>query len=137
LGTNILYHIPKKGAQIMANDLKIEDDFFKKHIQAHKARKSDVLKFETLINLACNGHYPLFFPQWITESINTVRRPITSREAKSNVERMMKITERHNTLSKKRTALLSLNDKERNLCIRSFIKLVELSILDKYDLGLH
>jgi len=121
----------------MAKDIKHEQDFLNKCIQPSANKKIENLKYETLINLACNGHYPLFFPHWISEAINKVNRPISSREAKSQVEKMMNLIDKHNTLSKKRTALVSLSDDTRNIYIKSFIKLVELNILDSRDTGLH
>jgi hypothetical protein len=131
-----LYHSVSKGAQIMAKDIKLEDDFFKKHLKSNKIESKQILKFDTLISLAVNGHYPLFFPQWIKESIDTVKGPISSKDAKVNVNKMIKLIDGHNTLAKKRTALLSLRPKERSVIIKSFIKLVELQILDNYGTGL-
>ncbi len=121
----------------MAKDIKFEEDFFKKHLRAPNTSNEEFLKFDTLIKLAVNGHYPLFFPQWISESIENVKWPISSREAKINVTKMLSLIEKHQTIAKKRTALLSFNDRDRNIYIKSFIKLVELHILDHHTSGLH
>lgn len=80
------------------------------------------------IELAKTGHYPLFFQEWLDGSMKEAR-PISFTSANKNVKELFKKLSKHRTIEKKKTALISLNELEREEFIRSFFKVVERDIL--------
>lgn len=91
----------------------------------NNAEKSTMNNF---IELAKFGHYPLFFDEWLRHDINE-RQELTIRNAKTNLNDTFKKLARHRTIAKKKTALISLKDDERQLFIQSFLKMVEFNTL--------
>jgi hypothetical protein len=86
-----------------------------------------------LIEAGSFGHFPLFYQDWIKESmsdVTEVRRMSFSRAAET-VHRVYKQIERHNSIERKKVAIQALKDDERNDFILSFIKMVEYRTLDK------
>eukprot|EP00923_Selenidium_pygospionis_P056712 GHVN01098984.1.p1 GENE.GHVN01098984.1~~GHVN01098984.1.p1 ORF type:complete len:102 (+),score=8.23 GHVN01098984.1:102-407(+) len=80
--------------------------------------------FSNYVQMAQTGHYPLFFNDWLSSSLKE-RQPMSMRNASENVEKVFTTLERHRTLEKKKTALISMEQTEREEFIRSFFKVVE------------
>ena len=76
------------------------------------------------IKIATTGHYPLFFSEWLEESLH-IKQNLSFRKAGLNVKQTFKLLERHKTIEKKKTALIGMNKVSREEFIRSFFKIVE------------
>ncbi len=86
-----------------------------------------------LIEAGSTGYFPLFYPNWITDSFKdqpTAQKMTFSRAAET-VHRVYKRIERHHTIERKKTAIQALNNEERQEFILSFMKMVEYRALDK------
>jgi len=70
------------------------------------------------------GHYPLFFSEWLPQSLN-INQTLSFKSAGNNVKHTFKLLERHTTIEKKKTALIGMEKKSREEFIRSFLKIVE------------
>ncbi len=84
------------------------------------------------IKLGQTGHFPLFFKEWITDSLN-VNNSIKYKSALKNVDDIFQRLERHKTIDKKKTALMALSNDERQVFINSFFKLVERTTLESHS----
>ena len=84
-------------------------------------KNKDYLNF---IKIARTGHYPLFFDQWLSESL-IQKQNLSFKKAGHNVQHTFKQLERHSTIEKKKTALLGMDRISREEFIRSFFKIVE------------
>ena len=76
------------------------------------------------------GFYPLFDNKWINEVLKfpTLNlNKIDKQKAKIILQRL----EKHKSLDRKKTILLSLVKEERDLFIKAFLKMVEGEILDQ------
>jgi len=80
--------------------------------------------YKNFVKIAGQGHYPLFFSQWVSESLAD-KHHLTIRKASHNVQHVFKQLARHRTIEKKKTALISMDKISREEFIRSFIKMVE------------
>ena|SRR5690554_6753111 len=80
------------------------------------------------INLAKTGHYPLFFEEWLNDSLKE-GTAVSYRSASENVKDLFKKMAKHRSLERKRTMLTGLPEEQRDQFIRSFFKLVERDIL--------
>ena len=85
--------------------------------------------FNDYIKLGQTGHFPLFFNEWIKDSLH-INQAIKYKSALKNVDDIFKRLERHKTLDKKKTALMALPTKDRQIFISSFFKLVERTTLE-------
>lgn len=92
----------------------------------------EVNEIDNLIELGSKGHYPLFFNEWINESIKTDFPHITLHEAKSKVTYHITKLAKHKDLQRKKTAITALNDRERMYFIKCFLKMVEFAIIDNH-----
>ncbi|GAB4010511.1 MAG: hypothetical protein Fur0010_03340 [Bdellovibrio sp.] len=82
-----------------------------------------------LVELGTYGHFPIFEMEWIKE-IGHNRRKLTGNEkvkAKKLLERLCD----HRSIERKRIVISSMNDDDRQLVVRAFLKLVEGKILDR------
>lgn len=82
-----------------------------------------------LVELGTYGHFPIFEMDWIKE-IGPNRRKLTGNEkvkAKKLLERLCD----HRSIERKRIVISSMNDDDRQLVVRAFLKLVEGKILDR------
>lgn len=88
---------------------------------------------DQLIEAGSSGHYPLFYSDWILESMSdqTEVRKMTFSRAAETVHRVYKQIERHRSWERKKTALQALKSDERKDFILSFIKMVEYRALDR------
>lgn len=90
-------------------------------------------QLQSLIQLGSSGHYPLFFDDWVKDTLSTKeKRHISYKDAKIKVKSTLKKLEKHKSLERKKIALMSFKDKERQNFIKSFLKMVEFEILDHY-----
>lgn len=85
-------------------------------------------EMKSYIHLASRGHFPLFFKEWLEEGVES-QSPISFQVANRNVRETFKKLSRHRTQQKKKTALTSLQKKERDIFVKSFIKVVEHRLL--------
>lgn len=81
-------------------------------------------EIKNFLKLAETGHYPLFFEEWVHESLNTNQK-LNFKKANHNVRSIFNQLSRHNTIEKKKTALISMDKLTREEFIRSFFKVVE------------
>ncbi len=90
--------------------------------------------YKNYLQLAQTGHYPLFFDEWVHASMNQGSL-ISLKRANHNVRSVFNLLDRHKTVEKKKTALMTLDKITREEFIRSFFKIVEHEVL-KEDLTL-
>ncbi|MBP9673745.1 MAG: hypothetical protein KBD63_01500 [Bacteriovoracaceae bacterium] len=91
---------------------------------------------EHFLFFARQGHYPLFFSEWIQSSLSHAPQGIHLHEARTCVEHIFLKLEKHRPWEKKKIYLMSLPEPELKIFIRSFFRLVESSLLHK-DMPLH
>jgi hypothetical protein len=94
-------------------------------MQLENSPKKDYANY---IRLAETGHYPLFFEDWLQESLSE-KQNLNFRNASKNVKNIFNELARHRTLEKKRTALLGMDRLTREEFVRSFFKVVEHEVL--------
>lgn len=80
--------------------------------------------YKQFLQMAQTGHYPLFFNDWLSESL-TKEESLNYVSATKNIKNVFNNLSKHRTLEKKKTALISMETNERNDFIRSFFKVVE------------
>lgn len=85
-------------------------------------------EYRNYLSMAKLGFYPLFFEQWMSESLNE-NHILNSRKANHNVKHVFNMLSKHKTIEKKKTALISMDKFSREEFIRSFFKVVEEDIL--------
>lgn len=91
----------------------------------NSTQKSSLNSF---MELAKSGHYPLFFNEWFSE--NTMQRQdMTIKFATEHLKLAFERLDKHKTLAKKQTLLMSLEPEKRQMLICSFLKLVEFNAL--------
>ena len=90
--------------------------------------ESPKLDYKNYLKMAQTGHYPLFFSQWLLESFDQTQN-LNFNKANHKVKHVFNQLSRHNTLEKKKTALLGMDKLSREEFIRSFFKVVEYEIL--------
>lgn len=83
-----------------------------------------------LLNLASQGHLPLFHQQWIRESYQVQVPRMSFARATKVVQEGLKRLERHQSFDRKQTALSAFSETERKEFILSFFKMVEYKTLD-------
>lgn len=86
------------------------------------------IDYKNYLKLAETGYYPLFFDEWVQESLEQ-RQNLNFRKASHNVKHVFNQLARHNTIEKKKTALIGMDKFTREEFIRSFFKIVEHEIL--------
>lgn len=94
-------------------------------LENHKNRD-----YQSYISLGTIGYYPLFFSEWLAESLE-YKQNISYQKAGHNVKHIFKKLQRHNTLEKKKVALMGMDRLSRQEFIRSFLKIVEHETLKK------
>ena len=86
------------------------------------------IEYKNYLEMAKYGHYPLFFEEWLDDSV-FAEAPLPSRKATHNVRHVFNLLSRHNTVERKKTALISMDKVSRQEFIRSFFRVVEEDIL--------
>lgn len=84
-----------------------------------------------LIQLATQGHYPLFHEVWLKDPEIKEKKfqKITGLE-RARAKKLFQRVSKHRQLEHKKTVLLSMADEDRILFMKAFFKLVEVKILD-------
>ncbi|EQC49481.1 hypothetical protein M899_1649 [Bacteriovorax sp. BSW11_IV] len=82
-----------------------------------------------LVELGKAGFYPLFDDSWFFELAknNTPLNAKQQEKAKSLIKRLGQ----HRSLERQKTVLFSMPEEDRNIIMKTFLKLVEGSILDE------
>lgn len=80
--------------------------------------------------MAQNGHYPLFFKEWIKDE----QTKINYNDAKKSLKSTFTKLSRHRTLDKLQTAIISMDKESRDEFINSFLKVVEYNSLKEMNL---
>lgn len=93
----------------------------------------EAVGLDKLIESGSSGYFPLFYPDWITESFRdkSSTQKITFSRAAETVHRVYKRIERHHSIERKKTAIGALAPAERAEFVLSFMKMVEYRALDK------
>lgn len=86
------------------------------------------IDYKNFLKIAQTGHYPLFFGEWLDQSFSQAQT-VNIRKASHNVAHIFGQLSRHNTIEKKKTALIGMDKLTREEFIRSFFKVVEYEIL--------
>jgi hypothetical protein len=91
-------------------------------------------EYYNYLRIAQTGHYPLFFNDWLSDSLDLNDRDnsekLNIRKASHNVKHVFNQLAKHRTLEKKKTALIGMDKLSREEFIRSFFKVVEHKVLE-------
>lgn len=82
----------------------------------------------SFMELAKFGHYPLFFNEWFSDNTDQ-RVDMTIKMATDELTSAFAALDKHRTLAKKQTVLMSMSVEKRQRLMRSFLKLVEFNAL--------
>lgn len=93
-------------------------------MQTIPTEQTSQYEYKNFITLGATGHYPLFFSEWLAESLE-YKQNISYKKAGHNVKHIFKQLEKHKTIEKKKTALIGMDRLSRQEFIRSFLKIVE------------
>jgi hypothetical protein len=102
---------------------------FSQHRPPGFRRRYDSIKF--LIDLGTLGIFPLFYPQWIDDSMRSEKHAPLKLEEKVQFNKILDILEKHQSHNRKKEYLSSLDQSTLKLFIHAFMKLVETKIIDK------
>jgi hypothetical protein len=94
-------------------------------------KEKKLSEYELLLELGTMGQFPIFFPEWITESYQDMDTPVSLTRAKKKIKEVFERLSRHKSFNRKQTALISMESEERKLFIKSFLRVVENKILDR------
>lgn len=88
---------------------------------------------DQLIEAGSSGYYPLFYQDWILESMKDSgpMKTMSFSRAAETVHRVYKQIERHHSLERKKTAIGALKNEDRKDFVLSFLKMVEYRALDR------
>jgi hypothetical protein len=93
----------------------------------HHLKKDN--SFQTLVNLGTQGFLPLFeglLTSDMSEKENSALTVAEKKKANKLIDRVIK----HRTLERQKTVVFAMDEVDRKLLIRAFIKIVEGKILD-------
>lgn len=85
---------------------------------------------KSLITLATRGYYPLFEENWMDEVWQERPKKLTGNE-KAKAKTLFKRLCEHRTIERQRTVFWAMEDEDRLLFKRAFMKMVENKILDQ------
>lgn len=94
--------------------------------------KNKAEDYKNFISMGTTGHYPLFYPEWLTQSLSQ-KQKVNVKKAGHNVKHTFKLLSRHKTIEKKKTALIGMDRVSREEFIRSFFKIVEHESLKRIE----
>ena len=77
-----------------------------------------------LIDLGSKGYFPLFHPSWIEEACTQKDVALTDDE-KEIIKNVVHRLQKHRSIDRKKTLIMSLAPRKRQLFIRSFLLKVE------------
>lgn len=92
------------------------------------------LDINTLVEWGTNGHFPLFYSQWLVEFCEleiTKKSKKQIRTEKKRFQELVKMINKHRNIERKKTLIMSLSDEDRKLFINNFLTMVEAKILDR------
>ena len=96
-----------------------------------------VSQVESLLQLGTEGHFPLFFSDWISSSFKEESKTsISLSNARKNLKREFDNLSRHRSIERKKIAICSWDIDRRDDFIHSFIRIVESRYLDTNLKGL-
>ena len=84
---------------------------------------------KSLIEMGANGHFPLFFDEWMSE-LSGHDMGLSEREG-YRAKRILERLKEHRSIERQKIVLMGLKEKERQLVVKAFLKMVETKILDK------
>jgi len=106
-----------------------------KFIDKKEVSEKDLKKsLNELVLLGCSGHFPLFYKSWITETYQSRHHEdllFGLREAEKEVQKVFKKISIYKNLDRKKTYLMGLDEKERTVFIKAFLRIVESKSLDR------
>ena len=87
---------------------------------------------KALIHLGTQGHFPLFHYSWLADPVMKEKKfqKITGLE-RARAKKLFQRVSKHRQLEHKKTVLLSMDEEDRKLFMKAFLKLVEGKILDQ------
>ena len=104
--------------------------FERNFIRSLRFPKNHELK--SLLELAQNGHYPLFYTEWIVDSFKkTEKMNLSPHDIQHLFNDILTRMAQHKKIDRKRTVLHALKDSERRLFVRTFLGIVEDKYLDQ------
>lgn len=87
---------------------------------------------KAFIKLGTAGHFPLFHDLWInTSEMKEKKFSKISGNERARAKKLFQQVAKHRQFEHKKTAILSMNDEDRHIFIKTFFKLVEGKILDQ------
>lgn len=90
-------------------------------------------ELERLIEMGTNGFFPLFYPEWINDSLldkNKSRAYNSQLKSKEKIKKVYDSISRHRNIERQKTALMTLSKEDRNDFIQSFLHVVESQVVD-------
>jgi hypothetical protein len=88
-------------------------------------------ELKNYIEIASTGHYPLFDPSWLNQKAEQSEAiKISIRNANQNVKKVFKNISRHHSVDRKKMAIELMDQKDRQIFVQSFLKLVEYNVLE-------
>ncbi len=78
-----------------------------------------------LIKLGIKGQFPLFYPNWIAQSLSASSTLKIKKIERKKIHEISKKISKHKNIERQRTFLLSLSQEDRNLFVRAFLNMVE------------
>ena len=96
-------------------------------------RKENEQSIRSLIDMGTKGYFPLFQPEWIQEIFheNQTKGPKLTSAEKNKAKSIMQDLVKHNTLERKKIVLHAMEEQERKVFVKAFMKMVEGKILDE------
>jgi len=107
------------------------EKFMKDNTFARKTVAQKEKSFQALIELGCQGHFPLFYPEWINQSCQKANVTKLKKSETKKMREILRRLSRYTNIERKRTVLLTLPAKDRQIFIKAFLNLVEDKILEK------
>ena len=83
----------------------------------------------SLVDIGMSGFFPLFHDGWLVDSMKEIGK--LEQEDKDRAKKILDRLTSHRGIDRKRTILLTLTKKDRQLFINLFLKMVENKIMDK------
>lgn len=102
-----------------------------------RKRSDEEISLIRYLELGRQGHYPLFFKEWINESVNHKKfqlKTSTLPSTRAYVFEVFSQLYKHKNPERQKTFLSAMKDEERIRFVKSFLYLVEMRTLDKTDI---
>ncbi len=90
----------------------------------------------SFIKMAIHGHYPLFYNSWFNEYLENKTSIKSTQKTKKLSREIIQRMDKHRSIDRKRTILMSLNKSDRMIFINEFLLMVESQVLDRKP-GIH